>query len=179
MHRQSLSQLLNRYLPTSNAEQQSKQLMLEFLENNSECFERSCVLGHFTASAFLLNKIGDKFLLLHHTKLNAWLQPGGHCDGNADVLAVAIKEAQEETGIEHIRAIKSDIFDIDIHDIPVYNNIPEHKHYDIRFLLQVVSDEPIKGNHESQDIAWFSKDQLALPTNEPSILRMFDKWLAN
>lgn len=171
------AQLLHRYAPASQEEQQFKNEMLTFLYNYDDCFERALAVGHFTASCWLLNKAGDHALLTHHAKLNRWLQLGGHCDGNPDLLAVALKEAQEESGITHIVPISTDIFDIDIHLIPENKKENAHYHYDVRFLLQVVSDEIIVCSEESHDLRWFSKDAAVLPHVNDAVQRMFDKWL--
>jgi 8-oxo-dGTP pyrophosphatase MutT (NUDIX family) len=116
---------------------------------------------------------------MHHAKLDRWLQLGGHCDGDVDVLAVAIKEAQEESGIIGIKPVSPEIFDIDIHLIPANKNEQEHYHYDVRFLLQVTSDEEIVSNRESKELRWIKKDSSQLPTNELSVIRMFKKWSQN
>ena len=172
-----LKLLLEEYQPT-HEETQFKKDMLSFLEMHKNCFERACLKGHFTASSWLLNKEEDAFLLLHHRKLDCWLQLGGHCDGDEDTLGVAIKEAQEESGINDIVPISQKIFDIDIHNIPQYQDVPAHLHLDIRFLLKVNSDEKIVQNHESKALKWFKKDD-TLPTNERSVIRMYYKWLKN
>jgi 8-oxo-dGTP pyrophosphatase MutT (NUDIX family) len=114
---------------------------------------------------------------MHHTKLGIWVQPGGHCDGDSDVLSVAIKEAREESGIHNIEPISTEIFDIDVHFIPENTREKAHYHYDIRFLLQVKSNEEIMKNEESQAIQWFSKNKDLLPSDSRSITRMFDKWI--
>lgn len=177
MHRDHLTALLNNYFPTDSAEQAYKNLMLEFLQSCSDCFERSCQMGHFTASAFLLNKTHDKALLMHHAKLDRWFQPGGHCDGDSNTLNVAIKEAQEESGIEQITAVSPEIFDIDIHLIPENKKRGEHAHYhfDIRFLLESETENFVL-NRESKELKWFTSDISELPNQSPSITRMFDKW---
>ena len=113
MKRQGLIQLLNQYNP-SDAEITIKNDMLSFIDANEDCFERSLEIGHVTGSSWLLNKAGDKALLMHHRKLNKWLQLGGHADGDSDILAVALKEAQEESGITSIEPVNNRIFDIDI-----------------------------------------------------------------
>ena len=177
MHYISLAQLLMAYHPSDEAEQRYKAQILSFLEQYPNPFDRSLDVGHITASAWLVNKDKSKALLTHHRKLNLWVQLGGHCDGNSDVLAVAIKEAQEESGISGIRPISADIFDIDVHLIPENKKEKAHYHYDIRFLLQVTTDEDFIVNDESHDLAWISKDKASLPTNERSVTRMFDKWL--
>ena len=106
-----------------------------------------------------------------------WVQLGGHCDGNADVLAVAIAEAQEESGILGIQPVMHGIFDVDVHAIPENKKEKAHYHYDVRFLLQVVSDEDFVVSDESHDLAWIDKKRDNLPTSERSVVRMFDKWI--
>jgi len=175
--RASLIGLLNEYNP-SQEEVPAKQQMMAFINQHPECFERSLEIGHITASAWLLNKDGSKALLMHHAKLDKWFQLGGHCDGDCDVLAVAIKEAQEESGIMDIVPVMTDIFDIDIHQIPENSREKAHDHYDVRFLLQVASDEDFVQNSESKELRWIANTPDALPTQERSVVRMFEKWIA-
>lgn len=86
-------------------------------------------------------------------------------------------EAQEESGIVGIVPVSDEIFDIDIHRIPANSKEAEHDHYDVRFLLQVTSDEKIISNHESKALRWIGKNVQELPTQRPAVLRMFNKWL--
>jgi len=155
-----------------------REQMLAFLSEEPNCFERHHLTGHFTASAWLLDKTGTKALLMHHAKLDMWLNLGGHCDGDDDVLRVAIKEAQEESGIQGISALSSDIFDLSIHAIPPFREVPAHVHYDVRFLLQVTTDEAVQQNAESKALRWVGNDKLTLPPLDPDTLRLFDKWQA-
>jgi 8-oxo-dGTP pyrophosphatase MutT (NUDIX family) len=173
-----LINLLEQYLPSDLHEQECKKRMLTLIKEHEDCFKRSLETGHFTGSAWLLNQDETKALLTHHTKLNLWLQLGGHCDGDKDVLAVALKEAQEESGIEQIEAIDTTIFDIDIHSIPQFKQQKEHYHYDIRFLLRTINSDEYVQNHESKELRWISKDKKELPTKERSVTRMFDKWIS-
>lgn len=177
MKRANFIQLLTNYNPSSPEEIAFKQHMLSFINAHADCFERTLAIGHITASAWLLNKAGTTALLMHHAKLNNWFQLGGHCDGDSDVLAVAIKEAQEESGITHIAPISTEIFDIDIHLIPENSREKAHYHYDVRFLLQVTSDEQVIQNSESKELRWIAKSSETLPTANPSVARMFNKWL--
>lgn len=177
MHRKYLIDLLENYHPSYATEIAAKANMLQFIKQNKNCFDRELEEGHITASAWLLNKNLDKVLLLHHAKLDIWCQLGGHCDGDPNILQVAIKEAQEESGIQNIVPISDQIFDIDVHKIPEYKGVPAHYHYDIRFLLKVADDsQPVK-NTESKELKWFSKQISQLPTNADSIKRMFNKWI--
>lgn len=177
MNKQTLIQMLHEYHPTASEELAYKERMLTFIENHDDCFERSLAIGHITASAWLLNKEQTHALVMHHAKLDRWVQLGGHCDGNPNVLSVAIKEAQEESGIQSIAPIHDTIFDIDIHLIPANSKEQEHYHYDVRFLLHVTSDEQFIQNNESKELRWIGKNKNDLPTDEQSVSRLFDKWV--
>ena len=165
-------EMLKNYNPVYPEELVYKNKMFEFLETCDDCFLRSCSVGHFTASAFLLNKNMTHVCLMHHAKLDKWMQLGGHCDGDHDVLSVAIKEAQEESGIKNIRPIKTDIFDIDMHLTPANSKDEAHYHFDIRFLLHAYNDDRLVQNHESKALRWvdFASDEI--PEN---VVRMFRK----
>jgi len=177
MNKTILIKMLQEYSPLDPKEIISKDLMLNFLNQHNDCFERSLKIGHFTGSAWLINKNNTKALLMHHTKLDKWLQLGGHCDGDSNVLAVSIKEAQEESGLSNIIPVNENIFDIDVHLIPENKHGQEHYHYDVRFLLQVMDDEQIIQNRESKELRWINKSPQELPTKETSVTRMFYKWI--
>lgn len=177
MNKHTLIKLLHEYHPTAPEELVYKDKMLTFIENHDDCFERSLAIGHITGSAWLLNKDQTQALIMHHAKLNRWVQLGGHCDGNPNVLNVAIKEAQEESGIKSIVPINDTIFDIDIHLIPANSKEKEHFHYDVRFLLQVTSNEHVIQNSESKELRWIGKNRDELPSDEPSVNRLFNKWV--
>lgn len=172
MHK--LLTLLGKYNPSYPEEIIAKERMISFINKNHNCFDRELEQGHITGSGWLLNKNGDKALLMHHMKLDKWLQPGGHADGNSDILAVAIKEAQEESGINAIEAVDGSIFDVDIHAIPENSKDKAHFHYDVRFLLQVKSDEELSNNGESKELRWI--DKISALTTEESVVRMYRKW---
>jgi 8-oxo-dGTP pyrophosphatase MutT (NUDIX family) len=179
MHRNILIQLLENYHPLIQEEQLAKERIIEFVTHYPDCFERSLEIGHITASSWLLNKDHTRVLLMHHAKLNLWVQLGGHCDGNPDVLEVAIKEAQEESGVMNIEPLLHGIFDIDVHLIPANSKEKEHYHYDIRFLLHITSDEDFVQNSESKELRWVGRNREELPANEQSVIRMFDKWISS
>lgn len=128
---------------------------------------------HITASAWLVNKNLTHALLIKHKKLGIWVQPGGHCDGDTDISNVVLKEVREETGLQNLRLV-SPIFDIDIHTIPEHGDVPEHEHFDIRFM--VISDkEDVTINQESTDFRWISKTD-DNREHHLGLKRMIDKW---
>jgi 8-oxo-dGTP pyrophosphatase MutT (NUDIX family) len=148
------------------------------LLESERCFHRDHYLpGHITGSAWILNKKRTHVLLVHHVKLNKWLQPGGHADGVEDVLSVAMREVNEETGLIHFKEFAPGIFDLDIHSIPAYKDFPEHLHYDVRFaLIATDEDEDLEVSEESHEVKWISLlDAAELCCNNASILRMLAK----
>ncbi|MFN8335931.1 MAG: NUDIX hydrolase [Cyclobacteriaceae bacterium] len=147
------------------------------LLGSDRCFHRDHLPGHITGSAWILNKSRTHVLLVHHAKLNKWLQPGGHADGEENVLSVAMREVNEETGLVHFKELVPGIFDLDIHTIPARADFPEHLHYDVRYALVAADDEnDIEVSEESHDVKWIAlADIPALCGNNTSILRMIAK----
>lgn len=141
------------------------------------CFDRTLLVGHVTGSAFVVNHNFSKCLMMHHEKLDMWVQFGGHADGDSDIAAVAAREAHEESGIEGLKFVVPGIFDIDVHMIPERNHEPEHNHYDIRFFMVVPEGVNFVQNEESLELRWVTYDELKELTNHPSVLRMADKWM--
>src|SRR3990167_3869834 len=89
-----------------------------FITREPQCFERECKEGHVTGSALVLNHDHSQVLLTYHRKLNRWLQLGGHSDGNPNTAEVALREAQEESGIQNLEFVTKKIIDVDVHLIP-------------------------------------------------------------
>lgn len=146
------------------------------LSSRANCFERDCFRpGHITGSAWLVDDSGDHVLLTHHRKLDAWLQLGGHSDGDADTAAVARREAEEESGLA-VELLSREILDIDIHEIPARKSDPVHFHFDVRFALVSRSGGDYVVSDESHDLAWVRVDRLHEFTAEASMLRMARKW---
>ncbi len=149
-----------------------------FLGGGSVVFTRAHRSGHFTASAFVVSVDGERTLLLHHAKLGRWLQPGGHADGDLALPRVALREAQEETGLEGL-IIQGDIFDLDRHAIPARGEEPAHWHWDLRYVVRCTGDETPQINSESRAFAWRRIDELGSDALiDPSIRRMAARWLA-
>jgi 8-oxo-dGTP pyrophosphatase MutT (NUDIX family) len=177
MHRKNLREKLERYYPTDEKEIADKAKMLSFLNSHEDCFERSLAIGHFTGSCWIVNHDSTKFLLTLHKKIKRWLQLGGHADGDTDLARVSLKEAHEESGLQHIELLSDEIFDIGIHLIAECNGIPAHYHYDVRFLLKASDpQEDIKISDESDDLRWFNEVSTLPPDSGINIPRMFEKW---
>lgn len=150
---------------------------IRYIESNPDCFERQHLPLHVTVSAWVVNPSRDRVLMVHHGKLHHWLQPGGHADGESDVLAVALKETSEETGlpVEHIHIVTPEVFDVDIHWIPTINTTPAHGHIDLRFLVEIDDLKGVPGNSESHEVRWVDLHRVPSLNNFRSIWRMVEK----
>lgn len=170
--------LLDLDLDNRPAEKAFRERMVELLETTVECFLRTCFPSHFTGSALVVNADGERALLHHHRKLDRWLQFGGHCDGEEDLLQVACREAQEESGIEGLIVASARPFDLDIHEIPARGSEPAHFHFDVRYVLIAPEDAAVSVSSESHDVRWFTAtEMLELPLDEGQ-QRMVAKWRA-
>lgn len=148
------------------------------LLQHPDAFQRTHLPGHITGSSFIVSDDFKHTLLVHHAKLNRWLQPGGHADGDTDVARVALREANEETGLRNITLLRPDIFDLDIHVIPARKDFPQHEHYDVRYLFRASMEEPVVVSEESHDVKWIALSALESYNNEPALLRMRGKFRA-
>ncbi len=142
-------------------------------------FRNHTVPGHWTASAFVWDPVAKKLLLMHHRKLQKWLQPGGHADGDKDLEMVARKETIEETGIVVENpaswAKGMSILDFDIHEIPARKSERAHLHFDVRYLYLADSNIAPVQNEESNGVAWIDESKIPTLTNEESLLRPLQK----
>ncbi|WP_449466940.1 NUDIX hydrolase [Stenotrophomonas humi] len=140
-------------------------------------FTRERLEGHFTGSAWLVSADGERALLTHHRKLGRWLQLGGHADGDPDLPAVALREAEEESGLPGLTLASREIFDLDRHWIPERRDVPGHWHYDVRYVVVAGADERFAVSEESLDLAWCLVTEIARQ-EDASMQRMAARWLA-
>jgi len=156
----------------------AREQMCALLRDNPDCFQRNSFPAHFTGSALVVNCDGSRVLLHHHRKLDRWLQFGGHCDGDEDIVRVARREALEESGIEGLIVASVRPFDLDIHEIPAHSGDPVHYHYDIRFMLIAPESAAPVISEESRELRWFTAGELEAFPLDDSLRRMIGKWRA-
>lgn len=148
---------------------------IRFVEKHADCLLRSCEPGHLTGSAWIVDVTRTRTLLTHHRKLDKWLQLGGHADGDPNLVAVALREATEESGLSRLRVVSIELFDVDRHWIPSRKSDPGHYHYDLRFMIEADPNEPLIVTNESKDLAWVDIASVARLNPEESMLRMVRK----
>jgi len=177
MHRQELLSLLQRYRTSFNTEAGYVGRTRRFVEQHDDCFDSHLWPGHVTGSVWVVNPTRERVLLLHHRKHDQWFQPGGHADGDADILRVALRETCEETGLpsDVIHLVDGEIFDVDMHTIPASERGPEHIHHDIRFLVEIDDRLDVPGNDESHQILWVPLEAVSRFNNNLSTYRMLEK----
>lgn len=183
MSQTPLLQVLDEYGARWPAERDVVRRMQELIQTHPDCLERSCRPGHITGSAWVVSSDRKRFLMLRHKKLGKWLQPGGHADGEVDVIAVARREVFEETGLTDLELVDALPLDLDIHLIPdrfdPQGNLVEgaHEHYDLRFFFKQTGVEDIRRNEESHEVRWCSAHEVRTLTSEWSVLRLLEKAL--
>ena len=135
--------------------------VLDFCATHPDALERTCPEAHLTATAHVVDPADGRFVLLHHRKIGRWVHPGGHADGDSDLAAVALREAEEETGLAGLRVVQPAV-DLDVHVFEAPGE-PRHLHLDLRFVVLAPPGSaaaPPPGNDESTAIRWVRRDDL-------------------
>jgi 8-oxo-dGTP pyrophosphatase MutT (NUDIX family) len=172
----ALAERLDEYSARWPAENDAAEFM-RFLHTEGPVFERANLRGHFTGSAWLVSADGERVLLTHHRKLNRWLQLGGHADGDTNLARVALREAEEESGLRNL-LVDPRVFDLDRHEIPARGGEPEHWHYDVRHVVRAIGSEKFSVSDESHALEWRPIAAVAADADgDESLRRMARKWL--
>ncbi|MET0556071.1 MAG: NUDIX hydrolase [Vicinamibacteria bacterium] len=159
-----IDEILSRHAPGDEAEAADLARIRAFAQRHPQPFDRAIAEGHLTGSAVVLTADGTRVLLLHHAKLRRWLQPGGHAEaGETAGEQVALREAQEETGLANLTLHPGAPrpLDVDVHDIPARPGEPAHEHLDLRYLVVADAGEPLRpAEGETRQVRWFLWDEL-------------------
>ena len=166
-----LKENLEKFVPYNEQEETDKRIMLKYLKDFDDVLTRQNEYGHFTSSAFILNKERTKLLMIYHKIYNSWAWTGGHSDGDNDLLYVAMNEAKEETGIKNVRPISKDIYSIEIVTVDGHEKrekyVGSHVHLNVTYLLEADENEEIHiKEDENSGVKWVPIDEVLNVTSE-------------
>lgn len=167
----NLKENIKNFKPYNEQEEVEKRIMLNYLNDFDDTLTRQNEYGHFTSSAFVLNKQRTKILMIYHKIYNSWAWVGGHSDGDSDLLYVAIKEAKEETGIKNVVPIFNNIYSIEIINVNGHEKkgkyVGSHVHLNVTYLLEADENEEthIKED-ENSGVKWVPINEILNTTSE-------------
>ena len=169
------------YRPWNEQERQDQAVILAFLERNPDAFYRTNLLAHMTASSWVVNPQRSKVLMVYHRLYDSWSWAGGHADGEEDLLAVALREVREETGVQRLRPVTEEIYSLEVLTVDGHEKhgryVPSHLHLNVTYLLEAEEDQPLRVcEAENSGVAWFSlADALSASTEPWFIERIYKK----
>jgi 8-oxo-dGTP pyrophosphatase MutT (NUDIX family) len=175
-NRAELERLLADHQARDEHEGRYVEEMRALLANTAAPFSRAQFdPGHFTASAFVLSPDRSSLMLIFHSKLQRWLQPGGHIEADdATALDAARREVAEEVGLLELTVLGRGLFDVDVHEIPARKADPSHRHFDVRFLFQSKT-EHFRAGSDATAASWTKLDAVAELESDDSVLRAVAK----
>ena len=169
------------YQPWNEQERQDQAVILAFLDKNPDAFYRTNLLAHMTASAWVVNPQRSKVLMVYHRLYDSWSWAGGHADGEEDLLAVALREVREETGVQRLRPVTEEIYSLEVLTVDGHEKhgryVPSHLHLNVTYLLEAEEDQPLRVcEAENSGVAWFSlADALSASTEPWFVERIYQK----
>lgn len=176
----NLRKQIESYVPFDEAEEKIKDYMLKWIDTFDDVLTRENEFGHFASSAFVVNKDKTKMLVVYHNIYDAWIFPGGHADGEDNLLSVAIREVEEETGLK-TKVLDNSIYAISASPIASHMKrgkyVPAHTHLDVVYLLEANEEEPLAFREdESQGVKWITFEE-AIGDNIVDFIRPVHKRL--
>ena len=169
-------QSIRSYIPFNEQEERDREVILDFLEKHPDAYERSNELAHFTASAWIVNPARDKILMAYHKIFDEWAWCGGHADGERDLLAVALREAKEETGLTDVRPVSDEIYSLEVLTVDGHEKrgeyVSSHLHLNVTYLLEADEGQTLRVcEEENAGVRWFTLDGALRASSEPWFVR--------
>lgn len=176
-------QEIQEFVPTCEQEASDKKVILEYISRYPDTIlTRKCELGHLTASSMIFNPSKDQVLMIYHNLYKSWSWTGGHADGQEDMLAVAMQEAMEETGVEVLRPLGRRAFALDL--LPVWGHwkkgsyVSSHMHLNLTYLLEADEDQELRiKEDENSGVKWIPIVRLKEFVTEPDMIPIYEKMI--
>ena len=166
---QTIIQAIQHYQPYNEQEENDRRVMLKLLETQPDILDRSNQVAHFSASAWVLNQNHTKILMIYHNIYHSWSWTGGHADGEANLLQVAVREVQEETGVQNIKVLSER-----------GKYVPSHLHLNVTYLLEADEEEVLRIKpDENSGVKWFTPDEALKACSEPWMIERVYRKLIN
>ena len=167
----NLKDSIEKFIPYNEQEEVDRKIMLDYINDFENVLTRQNEYGHFTSSAFVINKERTKILMIYHKIYNSWAWVGGHADGDSDLLFVAMKEAKEETGIKNVAPISNDIYSLEIINVNGHEKrgkyVGSHVHLNVTYLLEADENEKIHiKEDENSGVKWVPINEILNVTSE-------------
>lgn len=171
---------IKNFKPYNEQEEKDKEMMLKYIDTFDDVLTRNNEMCHFTASNWIVNKDKTKVLMIYHNIYNSWAWTGGHADGDSDLLHVALKEAEEETGLTNLKVLSDGIFAIQILTVDSHIKrgkfVASHLHLDCCFLLEANENDLIRiKDDENSGVKWVDINQAVELTNEVKMKPIYSK----
>ena len=168
----SLYEEIRRYQPANEQEARDQAVMLRYIKEQPDCLDRTNLIAHFTASIWTVNPGRTKTLMVYPNIYNSWSWIGGHADGEEDLVAVALRELREETGVSHARLVSRDIFSLETLTVEGHEKkgayVPSHLHLNVTYLAETDEREALTVNEEeNQAVRWFTFEDALKASTEP------------
>ena len=176
----NLKEQIEKYIPYNEQEVRDKELMLKYINTFNDVLTRENKMCHFTASNWIINKNRTKVLMIYHNIYKSWAWTGGHADGDSDLLHVALKEAEEETGLNNLKLLIDGIFGLQILTVDSHikrgKYVSSHLHLDCCFLFEANEEDELKiKEDENSGVKWINIDEATKITNEEKMRPIYEK----
>lgn len=171
----NLREQIEKYMPYNEQEEKDKKMMLKYIDTFEDVLTRNNEFGHFTASAWVVNRTKTKVLMIYHNIYKSWAWAGGHADGESNLLHTAIRELKEETGVKHVNVLKDNIFSLEIICVNGHvkrgKYVSSHVHLNLTYLLEVDENETLKMKEdENSGVKWINIEDVEKVCNEKWIV---------
>lgn len=168
----SVRNLIEEYVPYNMQEEKDKAVMLGMIDEGTPLFTRDNQTAHWTASSWIVNPAMDRVLMVYHNIYNSWSWTGGHADGDEDLLAVAIREAKEETGLTEVKPVSEDLLSLEILTVDGHvkreEYVSSHLHLNLTFLLMADDTKTLRVKEdENSGVRWFTMEEALQASSEP------------